>query len=121
MQIGAGEVKGTMTSPTPSNRSMLEQEIPCIHSSVISFELVCTLETLLKELLYLQKYKFFSIVFSGNGPSGICLSYLLSGYTPYFKRHSLHPHPILQRKLEEAPEVSVLDQVRVKINSMTSQ
>uniref|UniRef100_A0A8C3UWT2 Oxidative stress induced growth inhibitor 1 n=1 Tax=Catharus ustulatus TaxID=91951 RepID=A0A8C3UWT2_CATUS len=46
----------------------------------------------------------------GNGPSGICLSYLLSGYTPYFKRHCLHPHPILQRKLEEAPEVSVLDQ-----------
>ncbi|NXE80625.1 OSGI1 inhibitor, partial [Cochlearius cochlearius] len=49
-------------------------------------------------------------VFLGNGPSGICLSYLLSGYTPYFKRDSLHPHPILQRKLEEAPDVSLLDQ-----------
>lgn len=54
--------------------------------------------------------KTLPVVIIGNGPSGICLSYLLSGYTPYFKRHSLHPHPILQRKLEEAPEVSVLDQ-----------
>lgn len=57
MQIGACGVK-----LLPS-RSILEQEIPCIHSRVISFELVCILETLLKELLYLQKYKFFSIVF----------------------------------------------------------
>lgn len=46
---------------------MLEHEIPCIHCSVISFELVCILETLLKELLYLQKYKFFSIVFFFQG------------------------------------------------------
>ncbi|NWJ08261.1 OSGI1 inhibitor, partial [Crypturellus undulatus] len=49
-------------------------------------------------------------LFLGNGPSGICLSYLLSGYVPYFKRDSLHPHSILQRKLEEAPDVSILDQ-----------
>ncbi|XP_031470979.1 oxidative stress-induced growth inhibitor 1 [Phasianus colchicus] len=50
------------------------------------------------------------VLIIGNGPSGICLSYLLSGYTPYFKRHSLHPHPILQSKLEEAADVSILDQ-----------
>ncbi|XP_053304843.1 oxidative stress-induced growth inhibitor 1 [Spea bombifrons] len=39
----------------------------------------------------------------GNGPSGICLSYLLSGYTPYVKDGAVHPNPILQRKLEESP------------------
>lgn len=48
---------------------------------------------------------------SGNGPSGICLSYLLSGYTPYVKPDAEHPHPLLQRKLAEAPGVSILDQV----------
>ncbi|XP_047565997.1 oxidative stress-induced growth inhibitor 1 isoform X3 [Lutra lutra] len=47
---------------------------------------------------------------SGNGPSGICLSYLLSGYTPYVKPDAEHPHPLLQRKLAEAPGVSILDQ-----------
>lgn len=47
----------------------------------------------------------------GNGPSGICLSYLLSGYTPYVKPDSTHPHPLLQRKLTEAQGVSILDQV----------
>ncbi|KAF0884782.1 OSGI1 inhibitor, partial [Crocuta crocuta] len=46
----------------------------------------------------------------GNGPSGICLSYLLSGYTPYVKPDAVHPHPLLQRKLAEAPGVSILDQ-----------
>ncbi|XP_036201046.1 oxidative stress-induced growth inhibitor 1 isoform X6 [Myotis myotis] len=46
----------------------------------------------------------------GNGPSGICLSYLLSGYTPYVKPDAVHPHPLLQRKLSEAPGVSILDQ-----------
>nr|XP_009487944.1 PREDICTED: oxidative stress-induced growth inhibitor 1 isoform X2 [Pelecanus crispus] len=55
-------------------------------------------------------FKPLPVVIIGNGPSGICLSYLLSGYTPYFKRDFLHPHPILQRKLEEAPDVSILDQ-----------
>lgn len=47
----------------------------------------------------------------GNGPSGICLSYLLSGYTPYVKPDAVHPHPLLQRKLSEAPGVSIMDQV----------
>ncbi|XP_006739850.1 oxidative stress-induced growth inhibitor 1 isoform X1 [Leptonychotes weddellii] len=50
------------------------------------------------------------VVIIGNGPSGICLSYLLSGYTPYVKPDIAHPHPLLQRKLTEAPGVSVLDQ-----------
>lgn len=50
-------------------------------------------------------------VSAGNGPSGICLSYLLSGHIPYVKPGAIHPHPLLQRKLAEAPGVSILDQV----------
>uniref|UniRef100_A0A2K6KAT0 Oxidative stress induced growth inhibitor 1 n=1 Tax=Rhinopithecus bieti TaxID=61621 RepID=A0A2K6KAT0_RHIBE len=50
------------------------------------------------------------VIIVGNGPSGICLSYLLSGYTPYVKPDAIHPHPLLQRKLTEAPGVSILDQ-----------
>ncbi|CAI5782082.1 oxidative stress-induced growth inhibitor 1 [Podarcis lilfordi] len=50
------------------------------------------------------------VVIIGNGPSGICLSYLLSGNIPYVRRNPVHPNPILQRKLEETPEVSILDQ-----------
>ncbi|KAK2545697.1 Osgin1 [Columba livia] len=57
-----------------------------------------------------RRFKPVPVVIIGNGPSGICLSYLLSGYTPYFKREAVHPHPILQRKLEEALDVSLLDQ-----------
>ncbi|XP_008055811.1 oxidative stress-induced growth inhibitor 1 [Carlito syrichta] len=51
-----------------------------------------------------------AVIVIGNGPSGICLSYLLSGYTPYVKPDAIHPHPLLQRKLSEAPGVSILDQ-----------
>ncbi|XP_008112159.1 oxidative stress-induced growth inhibitor 1 [Anolis carolinensis] len=50
------------------------------------------------------------IVIIGNGPSGICLSYLLSGNIPYVKRNAVHPNPILQRKLEESSNLSILDQ-----------
>ncbi|XP_061450120.1 oxidative stress-induced growth inhibitor 1 [Rhineura floridana] len=50
------------------------------------------------------------VVIIGNGPSGICLSYLLSGNIPYVRRSSVHPNSILQRKLEEIPEVSILEQ-----------
>ncbi|MBZ3877529.1 Oxidative stress-induced growth inhibitor 1 [Sciurus carolinensis] len=50
------------------------------------------------------------VIIIGNGPSGICLSYLLSGHTPYVRPDAVHPHPLLQRKLAEAPGVSILDQ-----------
>ncbi|XP_040185036.1 oxidative stress-induced growth inhibitor 1 [Rana temporaria] len=50
------------------------------------------------------------VVIIGNGPSGICLSYLLSGYTPYVKEGSVHPNPLLQRKLEEFPGVPITEQ-----------
>ncbi|XP_039209724.1 oxidative stress-induced growth inhibitor 1 [Crotalus tigris] len=50
------------------------------------------------------------VVIIGNGPSGICLSYILSGNVPYIRRNSIHPNPILQRKLEQTPEVPIVDQ-----------
>ncbi|XP_006821878.1 oxidative stress-induced growth inhibitor 1-like [Saccoglossus kowalevskii] len=45
----------------------------------------------------------------GNGPSGICLSYMLSGNTPYFTGQP-HPNIYLQQKLEEHPDISILEQ-----------
>eukprot|EP00066_Takifugu_rubripes_P026489 XP_011615755.1 PREDICTED: LOW QUALITY PROTEIN: oxidative stress-induced growth inhibitor 2-like [Takifugu rubripes] len=45
-----------------------------------------------------------------NGPSGICLSYLLSGYTPYLSPDASHPNPLLQSKLGEQPHLSLLEQ-----------
>ncbi|XP_051567792.1 oxidative stress-induced growth inhibitor 1-like [Myxocyprinus asiaticus] len=50
------------------------------------------------------------VVIVGNGPSGICLSYLLSGYTPYLSPNGFHPNPILQSKLSENPHLSLFDQ-----------
>lgn len=49
--------------------------------------------------------------FLGNGPSGICLSYLLSGYTAYLSPDAAHPNPLLHRKLGEQPHLSLLEQV----------
>ncbi|CAH1270650.1 OSGIN2 [Branchiostoma lanceolatum] len=49
------------------------------------------------------------VVVIGNGPSGICLSYLLSGNWPYVNNHP-HPNPILDSKLRENPERSILQQ-----------
>lgn len=51
---------------------------------------------------------FFKI---GNGPSGICLSYMLSGYRPYLSSEAIHPNTILQSKLQEARHLSLVDQV----------
>ncbi|KAM9783040.1 oxidative stress-induced growth inhibitor 2 [Neosynchiropus ocellatus] len=52
----------------------------------------------------------FPVVIIGNGPSGICLSYLLSGYKPYLDPTTVHPNPILYRKLEENKHLSVTEQ-----------
>lgn len=49
---------------------------------------------------------------AGNGPSGICLSYLLSGYTPYLSPEGIHPNAILQSKLDENSHLSLLEQVK---------
>ncbi|XP_028854137.1 oxidative stress induced growth inhibitor 1 [Denticeps clupeoides] len=50
------------------------------------------------------------VVVIGNGPSGICLSYLLSGYTPYRSPEGNHPNPLLQAKLDENAHLSLLEQ-----------
>ncbi|KAJ8247386.1 hypothetical protein GJAV_G00245790 [Gymnothorax javanicus] len=50
------------------------------------------------------------VVIIGNGPSGICLSYFLSGYTPYLKEVVSHPNPILHQKLQEISGQSLLEQ-----------
>ncbi|XP_030275696.1 oxidative stress induced growth inhibitor 1 isoform X2 [Sparus aurata] len=50
------------------------------------------------------------VVIIGNGPSGICLSYLLSGYTPYLSPEASHPNPLLNSKLREQPHLSLLEQ-----------
>ncbi|KAG8441854.1 hypothetical protein GDO86_010873 [Hymenochirus boettgeri] len=50
------------------------------------------------------------VVIIGNGPSGICLSYMLSGYRPYLCPDAVHPNSILQNKLEEARHLSVPEQ-----------
>ncbi|XP_040890252.1 oxidative stress induced growth inhibitor 1 [Toxotes jaculatrix] len=50
------------------------------------------------------------VVIIGNGPSGICLSYLLSGYTPYLSPEASHPNPLLLSKLVEQPHLSLLEQ-----------
>ncbi|XP_030639476.1 oxidative stress-induced growth inhibitor 2 [Chanos chanos] len=50
------------------------------------------------------------VVIIGNGPSGICLSYMLSGYTPYLDTNTVHPNPILYRKLQEAKHIPVTEQ-----------
>lgn len=61
----------------------------------------------------------------GNGPSGICLSYLLNGYKPYLDTTTVHPNSILYRKLQEAKHLPITEQVtktfldspRVSLNS----
>ncbi|KAJ7338980.1 hypothetical protein JRQ81_012882 [Phrynocephalus forsythii] len=50
------------------------------------------------------------MVVIGNGPSGICLSYMLSGYRPYLSPDTKHPNPILHNKLKEASHLSIVDQ-----------
>ncbi|KAL4671243.1 hypothetical protein H8959_003952 [Pygathrix nigripes] len=52
----------------------------------------------------------FPVVIIGNGPSGICLSYMLSGYRPYLSSEAIHPNTILNSKLEEARHLSIVDQ-----------
>ncbi|KAM4689444.1 oxidative stress-induced growth inhibitor 2 [Discoglossus pictus] len=50
------------------------------------------------------------VVIIGNGPSGICLSYMLSGYRPYLSPDAVHPNTILHNKLEEGRHLSIPEQ-----------
>ncbi|KAL0274747.1 UNVERIFIED_CONTAM: hypothetical protein PYX00_002799 [Menopon gallinae] len=49
------------------------------------------------------------VVIIGNGPSGITLSYLLSGHSPYYNRIP-HPDPMLSARLIECSQKSLLHQ-----------
>ncbi|KAM4704845.1 oxidative stress-induced growth inhibitor 2 [Rhinophrynus dorsalis] len=49
-------------------------------------------------------------VIIGNGPSGICLSYMLSGYRPYLSPDAVHPNSLLHSKLEESRHLSIPEQ-----------
>lgn len=54
-------------------------------------------------------YLIFFVQFSGNGPSGITLSYLLNGYRPYYNKIP-HPDPMLSARLIECTQKSLLHQ-----------
>ena len=54
-------------------------------------------------------FRLLSLSHSGNGPSAIFLSLLLSGHRPYF--NGRHPNDILKRKLSENVGKSLLEQV----------
>ncbi|XP_023682864.2 oxidative stress-induced growth inhibitor 1-like [Paramormyrops kingsleyae] len=58
----------------------------------------------------LHPYDPLPVVIIGNGPSGICLSYLLSGHRPYVKAGASHPNPILHRKLQDITGKCLLEQ-----------
>lgn len=60
---------------------------------------------------------WFFCFFEGNGPSGICLSYLLSGYKPYLDTAAAHPNPILYRKLQETKHLPITEQVKTSWNN----
>ncbi|KAI5620534.1 oxidative stress-induced growth inhibitor 2, partial [Silurus asotus] len=50
------------------------------------------------------------VIIIGNGPSGICLSYLLNGYVPYLDPAAEHPNPILYQKLQKAEHLPITEQ-----------
>ncbi|XP_049586912.1 oxidative stress-induced growth inhibitor 2 [Syngnathus scovelli] len=50
------------------------------------------------------------VIIIGNGPSGISLSYLLSGNKPYLDPTTVHPNPILYRKLQETKHLAITEQ-----------
>ncbi|KAI1889977.1 hypothetical protein AGOR_G00168460 [Albula goreensis] len=63
-----------------------------------------------KGSLGLLPHEPLPVVIIGNGPSGICLSYFLSGYRPYVREGAAHPNPILHRKLQQISGQLLLDQ-----------
>ncbi|KAM9309077.1 oxidative stress-induced growth inhibitor 2 [Pholidichthys leucotaenia] len=65
---------------------------------------------LLEETAVREHPPTIPVVIIGNGPSGICLSYLLSGYKPYLDPAAVHPNPILYRKLQETKHLPVTEQ-----------
>lgn len=50
------------------------------------------------------------VLFPGNGPNALSLSYMLAGNWPYYLPNQ-HPDPILNQKLCEDPSKSLVEQV----------
>ncbi|GAB1601932.1 oxidative stress-induced growth inhibitor 2-like isoform X1 [Argonauta hians] len=55
-----------------------------------------------------DKPKFYEVIIVGNGPSAICLSFLLSGYRPYYNGLP-HSVPFLEKKLRGLKGKSVVE------------
>lgn len=77
------------------------------------------MKSYLENIAELLVFTCMALFLTGNGPSGICLSYLLSGYTPYLSPDGVHPNPILHNKLTQNPHLSLLDQVMHTLNPLT--
>jgi len=53
--------------------------------------------------------QYTDVIVIGNGPSGICLSYMLSGNLPHYNGLT-HPDEYLQMRLEKEPNNSIIEQ-----------
>ena len=56
----------------------------------------------------MMDYTYLNNKFAGNGPSGITLSYMLSGHWPYYKGGSRDE--FLDARLKIAPNLSLIEQ-----------
>jgi hypothetical protein len=47
----------------------------------------------------------------GNGPSGLAMSAILSGWRPYFDTNQQHPDKAIDERLRANAHMSIVDQV----------
>ena len=68
-----------------------------------------------KEFYYILKKKFFPLISNpGNGPSAIALSFMLSGYRPYYNGATLSNEYLVQR-LQDSADISLFEQVIIRM------
>ena len=56
--------------------------------------------------------QLIKILFSGNGPAGIALSAMLSGWHPFYDQANPHPNPEMHDQLRKMGDESLFTQVR---------